>query len=35
MVADVNYHAARIYESAGFTRSSMEYSAFWWKREKE
>jgi ribosomal protein S18 acetylase RimI-like enzyme len=35
MVADENYHAAKIYESAGFARSSWEYSAFWWKREKE
>ena len=32
MVADENYHAAKIYESVGFTPSAKEYSAFWWDK---
>ena len=32
MVADEHYHAARIYESAGFTPVAKEYSACWWER---
>ncbi len=35
MVADENYHAAKIYESVGFAPSSKEYSALWWKRTDE
>jgi len=34
MVADEHYHAARIYESAGFTPVAREYSACWWERGK-
>ncbi len=30
MVADEHYHAARIYESVGFTQAMTEHSAFWW-----
>jgi ribosomal protein S18 acetylase RimI-like enzyme len=30
MVADENYHAAKIYESMGFVPMAKEYSAFWW-----
>jgi RimJ/RimL family protein N-acetyltransferase len=30
MVADAHYHAARIYESVGFTEAMKEYSACWW-----
>ena len=33
MVADENYHAAKIYESVGFAPSVKEYSAFWWNKE--
>jgi len=33
MVADENYHAAKIYESVGFTPTSKEYSAFWWDKK--
>lgn len=32
MVADENYHAAKIYESVGFSPSYKEYSAFWWDK---
>lgn len=32
MVADENYHAAKIYESVGFVPSAKEYSAFWWDK---
>lgn len=32
MVADENYHAAKIYESVGFRPTSKEYSAFWWDK---
>jgi len=32
MVADENYHAAKIYESVGFKPSVKEFSAFWWNR---
>lgn len=35
MVADENYHAARIYESVGFAPSAKEYSAFWWDKRTE
>lgn len=31
MEADVEYHAAKIYESVGFRRSEMNYSLSWWK----
>jgi ribosomal protein S18 acetylase RimI-like enzyme len=31
MVADDDYHAARIYQSLGFAPSSKEYSALWWQ----
>jgi predicted GNAT family acetyltransferase len=31
MVADENYHAAKIYESVGFVPGAKEYSAFWWE----
>lgn len=33
MVADENYHAAKIYESVGFAPTAKEYSAFWWDKE--
>jgi len=33
MVADENYHAAKIYESVGFTPTAKEYSAFWWDKK--
>jgi ribosomal protein S18 acetylase RimI-like enzyme len=32
MVADENYHAAKIYESVGFAPTCKEYSAFWWNK---
>lgn len=32
MVADENYHAAKIYESVGFAPTAKEYSAFWWDK---
>ncbi|MFL5813872.1 MAG: GNAT family N-acetyltransferase [Bdellovibrionia bacterium] len=32
MVADENYHAAKIYESVGFVPTAKEYSAFWWNK---
>jgi len=32
MEADPEYHAARIYESVGFTRSEINYSLNWWKK---
>jgi ribosomal protein S18 acetylase RimI-like enzyme len=32
MVADENYHAAKIYESVGFKPVGKEYSALWWDR---
>ncbi len=32
MVADENYHAAKIYESVGFAPVAKEHSAYWWKR---
>jgi ribosomal protein S18 acetylase RimI-like enzyme len=32
MVADENYHAAKIYESVGFAPAAKEYSAFWWDK---
>lgn len=32
MVADENYHAARIYESVGFIPGAKEYSAFIWEK---
>ncbi|HMN68900.1 MAG TPA: GNAT family N-acetyltransferase [Bdellovibrionales bacterium] len=35
MVADENYHAAKIYESVGFAPAAKEYSAFWWDQGKE
>jgi hypothetical protein len=31
MVADTNYHAARIYESVGFNRTETSYALNWWK----
>jgi RimJ/RimL family protein N-acetyltransferase len=33
MVADENYHAAKIYESVGFKPVGKEYSAFWWDQK--
>jgi ribosomal protein S18 acetylase RimI-like enzyme len=33
MIADENYHAAKIYESVGFVPTEKAYSAFWWKRD--
>jgi hypothetical protein len=30
MVADENYHAAKIYESVGFAPTTKEYAANWW-----
>lgn len=33
MVADENYHAAKIYESVGFVPTAKEYSAFWWDKD--
>ena len=33
MVADENYHAAKIYESVGFAPTAKEYSAFWRDRK--
>ncbi|NUM88688.1 MAG: GNAT family N-acetyltransferase [Bdellovibrionales bacterium] len=33
MVADENYHAAKIYESVGFAPTAKEYSAFWWDKD--
>lgn len=35
MVADENYHAAKIYESVGFVPTMKEYSAFWWDKASE
>ncbi len=32
MVADEDYHAAKIYESVGFSPVAKEYSAFWWDK---
>jgi hypothetical protein len=32
MEADINYHAARIYESVGFRRTEVNYALTWWKR---
>jgi ribosomal protein S18 acetylase RimI-like enzyme len=34
MVADENYHAAKIYESVGFIPTLKEYSAFWWDKNR-
>lgn len=34
MVADENYHAAKIYESVGFKPKYKEYSAFWWDKNE-
>jgi ribosomal protein S18 acetylase RimI-like enzyme len=31
MEADVDYHAARIYESVGFKRKEINYAVSWWK----
>lgn len=31
MEADVDYHAARIYESVGFTRNEVNHSLSWWR----
>jgi predicted GNAT family acetyltransferase len=33
MVADENYHAARVYESLGFRRSERMASLCWWPQE--
>lgn len=32
MVADANYHAAKIYESVGFRQAERQLGASWWKR---
>lgn len=32
MVADPDYHAARIYESVGFQRNEINHSLCWWKK---
>lgn len=34
MIADENYHAAKIYESVGFAQENKEYSAFWWDKKR-
>lgn len=31
MEADIDYHAARIYESVGFKRNEVNYALSWWK----
>lgn len=31
MEADVDYHAARIYESVGFRRQEVNHALSWWK----
>ena len=31
MEADIDYHAARIYESVGFKRTEVNYALSWWK----
>jgi ribosomal protein S18 acetylase RimI-like enzyme len=33
MEADVNYHAARIYESVGFKRCEVNHALSWWNRK--
>ena len=33
MEADVDYHAARIYESVGFKRREINYALSWWKNK--
>jgi ribosomal protein S18 acetylase RimI-like enzyme len=34
MEADINYHAARIYESVGFKRTEVNYALSWWKSKE-
>lgn len=34
MEADLDYHAARIYESVGFKKNEINYSLSWWKSKK-
>jgi hypothetical protein len=31
MEADIDYHAARIYESIGFKRNELNHALSWWK----
>jgi ribosomal protein S18 acetylase RimI-like enzyme len=33
MEADANYHAAKIYESVGFTPTEKNYALSWWKKD--
>jgi len=34
MVADENYHAAKIYESIGFQPEEKQVGLDWWKKSK-